>query len=146
MIPWCEASHNKNGSKNPTGWIINWLFTKLQKFGLVQIQSISRWRIKSDSKIGVCLGKSRKHCGKRRKCLLPAFSPFPTMFSKAFFSRGVKSWDCAVKSETNLLICKKYSKDANIWPNSVCADCIVHLGFISFSDIRINSLLDNPRY
>ena len=22
-----------------------------------------------------------KYCGKRRKCLLPAFSPFPTMFS-----------------------------------------------------------------
>ena len=22
----------------------------------------------------------RKHCGKRRKCWLPAFSPFPTMF------------------------------------------------------------------
>ena len=22
-----------------------------------------------------------KHCEKRRKCLLPAFSPFPTMFS-----------------------------------------------------------------
>ena len=22
-----------------------------------------------------------KHCGKRRKCWLPAFSPFPTMFS-----------------------------------------------------------------
>ena len=30
--------------------------------------------------------KSRKHCGKKRKCWLPAFSPFPTMFSKAFFS------------------------------------------------------------
>ena len=28
----------------------------------------------------ICL--SRKHCGKRRNCSLPAFSPFPTMFSK----------------------------------------------------------------
>ena len=26
--------------------------------------------------------------GKRRKCWLPAFSPFPTMFSKGFFPRG----------------------------------------------------------
>ena len=26
---------------------------------------------------------SRKHCGKRRNCLLRAVSPFPTMFSKA---------------------------------------------------------------
>ena len=25
--------------------------------------------------------EARKHCGKRRKCWLPAFSPFPTMFS-----------------------------------------------------------------
>ena len=28
---------------------------------------------------------------KNRKCWLPAFSPFSTMFSKAFFSRVVKS-------------------------------------------------------
>ena len=26
-----------------------------------------------------------KHCGKTTKCCLPAFSPFPTMFSKGFF-------------------------------------------------------------
>ena len=32
-------------------------------------------------------GKGRKHCGKRRKCWLPAFSPFPTMFSKALNSK-----------------------------------------------------------
>ena len=31
----------------------------------------------------------KKHCGKRRKCLLPAFSPFPTMFSKVVLSRGL---------------------------------------------------------
>ena len=31
-----------------------------------------------------------KHCEKRRKCWLPAFSPFPTMFSKASFFRAVK--------------------------------------------------------
>ena len=28
----------------------------------------------------------------------PAFSPFPTVFSKAFFFRVVKSRDCVVKS------------------------------------------------
>ena len=32
----------------------------------------------------------RKHCGKRRKCCLPAFSPFPTMFSKATFLITIK--------------------------------------------------------
>ena len=29
---------------------------------------------------------------------LPAFSPFPTMFSKAFFPRVVKSQDCVVRN------------------------------------------------
>ena len=41
-----------------------------------------------------------KHCGKRRKCWLPAFSPFPTKFSKAFSFKAVKSWDCVVKGNS----------------------------------------------
>ena len=45
-------------------------------------------------------GKGRKHCGKRRKCWLPSFSPFTTMFSKGFFLKVIKSQDCVVKSET----------------------------------------------
>ena len=40
-----------------------------------------------------------KHCGKRRKCWLAAFSPFPTMFSKGFFPSVIKSRDCMVKSK-----------------------------------------------
>ena len=40
--------------------------------------------------------KGGKHCGKRRKCWLLAFSPFPTMFSKGFFARILKSRDCVV--------------------------------------------------
>ena len=47
-------------------------------------------------KTEICFRKNKKHCGKRRKCWLPAFSLFPTIFSKAFFSRGVKSRDCVV--------------------------------------------------
>ena len=39
-----------------------------------------------------------KHCGKRRKCWLPAFSPFPTMFSKGFLYRVVKSRDIVVNT------------------------------------------------
>ena len=31
-----------------------------------------------------------KHCGKRRNCLSRAISPFPTVFSKGLFPRGVK--------------------------------------------------------
>ena len=46
------------------------------------------------------LGKEsfRKHRGKKRKCWLPAFSSFPTMFSKALCVKVVKSRDCVVKS------------------------------------------------
>ena len=36
--------------------------------------------------------------GKGRKCWLPAFSPFPAMFSKGFFLGVGKSRDCVVKS------------------------------------------------
>ena len=45
------------------------------------------------------LGRAESIVGKRRKCWLPAFSPFPTMFTKAFLSKGVKSRDCLVTSE-----------------------------------------------
>ena len=72
------------------------LFTKQQNFKLVNIESICRQYDKCDQKIEICVWKGRKHWGKRRKCWLPAFSPFPTVFSKAFFSRGVKSRDCKV--------------------------------------------------
>ena len=46
----------------------------------------------------ISLFSSKENSGKRKKCLLPAFSPFPTVFSKVFFFRVVKSQDCVVKS------------------------------------------------
>ena len=55
-------------------------------------------KINVKKKNEICSGKGRKYCGKRRKCWLPAFSPFPTMFSKGLFPRVVKSRDCGVKS------------------------------------------------
>ena len=39
-------------------------------------------------KLKICLWKSRKHCGKRRKCWLPAFSPFHIWFSEGFSFQG----------------------------------------------------------
>ena len=45
-----------------------------------------------------CLEYGRKHCGKMRKLLLPAFSPFPTMFSKGSSILVVKTPDCKVTS------------------------------------------------
>ena len=48
-------------------------------------------------KFEICFLKGTKHCGKRWKCWLSAFSPFPTMFSKAFSVRVVESRDCVVQ-------------------------------------------------
>ena len=33
--------------------------------------------------------QSRKHSGKRKKCLLSVFSPFPTKFSQMFLPEGL---------------------------------------------------------
>ena len=55
---------------------------------------------KCDLKIEICYGKDRKHFRKRRKCWLPAFSSFPTMFSEGYYLRVVKSRDCVVKEIT----------------------------------------------
>ena len=40
---------------------------------------------------------ARKHCGKRRKCYLRAISPFPTVFSKDFHCRHIKTRACLGK-------------------------------------------------
>ena len=40
----------------------------------------------------------KKHCEKWRKCWLPVFSPFPTMFLKGFSYSVIKSCDCVVMS------------------------------------------------
>ena len=62
----------------------------------------SKLKAFSDDKLSckneIRIGKGRKHCGKRRKYWLSAFSSFPTMFSKAFLPRVVKSRGCGVKS------------------------------------------------
>ena len=47
--------------------------------------------------IEICLEKGRKHCGKRRKSRLAAFSPFLKMFSKLLFLGAVQSRNSVVK-------------------------------------------------
>ena len=68
----------------PNGKILD--FTKLKAF--------------ADKKLNVAKMTNsvfiRRHWGKSRKCWLAAFSPFPTVFSKAFFCRVVKSRHCVV--------------------------------------------------
>ena len=56
-------------------------FPKQQNFRPVaRIEIICGRQTRCDSKVEFCFGKGRKYCGKVRKCWLPAFSPFPTMF------------------------------------------------------------------
>ena len=62
----------------------------------LQIESICRWQSKCKWKVEIWFGKGRKHCGQRRKCWLPAQFPFPTLFSKGFLLKVVKSQDFVV--------------------------------------------------
>ena len=43
------------------------------------------------------LQAGRKHCGKKRNCSSWAISPFPTVFSKDFFCRHLKTRACMGK-------------------------------------------------
>ena len=54
-------------------------------------------KINVTQKLKSCLWKGRKHSGKERICLLPVFSLFPTMFSKGFLYRVVKTHNRVVK-------------------------------------------------
>ena len=50
--------------------------------------------LKFEEKWQKVIQTGRKHCGKRKNCLLRAISPFPTVFSKGLFPRGVKRYHC----------------------------------------------------
>ena len=69
-----------------------------------KILAWSKWKGFADDKIYVnenlkfILWKGGKPCGKRRKCWLPAFYPFPIMFLNGSFFRVIKSQYCVVKS------------------------------------------------
>ena len=71
---------------------------KGENAGYIKSQSICRRQNKCNLTTDVLFWMDRIHCGKRRKCWLPAFSPFVAMFLKAFFFRVVNSRDYVVKS------------------------------------------------
>ena len=68
------------------------------------ILGMSKFKANADDKFGLAeiirfvFERVENIVGKRRKCWLPAFSPFPTMFSKGFLPRAIKSLDCVVQS------------------------------------------------
>ena len=64
---------------------------------ILNIPCICRRPNKRNLKIEICFQHAIKQCRKRRKCWSPAFSPFPTMFSKVFYLRVVKTRNCLVK-------------------------------------------------
>ena len=64
---------------------------------MIQIESIADDKLNVNDKLDFVLGRVGNVVGKRRKCWLPTFSPFPTIFSKALCFRVIKSQDCVVK-------------------------------------------------
>ena len=63
-------------------------------FRLFQTERVCRRQIEIWRKWQKVIQTGRKHCGKRRNCSLWAISPFPTVFSKGLFPRGVKGRHC----------------------------------------------------
>ena len=73
-----------------------------------KISDWSKLKASADDKINVTeklkflLERVENIVGKGRNCWLPAFSPFPTVFSKGFLYRVIQSRDC-VEKELSLL-------------------------------------------
>ena len=63
--------------------------------GSSKLKAFADYKIKVIENLEFVLRRVENIVGKRKKWL-PAFSPFPTMFSIGFFLRGVKSRDCVV--------------------------------------------------
>ena len=75
---------------------INTILTHYQttNFRLFQTERVCRRQFQIWQKWKKIIQTGRKHCGKRRNCLLRAISPFPTVFSKGLFPRGIKRCHC----------------------------------------------------
>ena len=76
------------------------LFSKRPNVGLVPVGWICRRQNRCDSKIEICVRKDGKHCGKRWKCLLPAFSSLNSPITNLdqsknlLFGKGLKILWC----------------------------------------------------
>ena len=75
--------------------VVVWEWVNLDWF---KLKVFADYKINLNEKAENWFWKSRTHCGKRRKCLLPAFSPFLRRCFKALNFRFVKSLDCVGKS------------------------------------------------
>ena len=84
----------KTKSARENGWQIRTLENKINTVPKYKILDWSELKRLADKKINVTkklksvLERFEKHCGKRRKCWLSAFSPFPQNIFKSFLSQG----------------------------------------------------------
>ena len=67
-----------------------------------ELKAFAENRIIVTEKLKVYVRKGRKQCGKRRKCWLPAFSPFPHNVFKSLFFQGSKESGLCGKELTDL--------------------------------------------
>ena len=88
ILPSAHASIWTNLNTLRNDKILDW--SKMKKFANDKINVNEVWK--------TGLGRVENIVEKGEKCWLSAFSPFPTLFSKALHFRVVKSWDCVVKS------------------------------------------------
>ena len=83
----------------------------LRVFTIQDYEIKSKLKAFSDNKINITEKldrKGRKHCGKRRKCRFPAFSLFPTMFSKDYILRVFTIQDYGIKSKINVKLVLRF--------------------------------------
>ena len=67
---------------------------QMTNFRLFQTERLFRRQFRIWRKWQKVIQTGRKHCGKRRNCSFQAISPFPTVFSKGLFPRGIKRCHC----------------------------------------------------
>ena len=67
---------------------------QMTNFRLFRIERHCRRQFQIRRKWQKIIQTGRKHCGKRRNCSLRPISPFPPVFSKGLFPRGVKRCHC----------------------------------------------------
>ena len=74
--------------------VINLTHYQTTNFRLVQIKHSADDNFKFDENTRKLSERVENTVGKRRNCSLRAISPFPTVFSKGLFARGVKRCHC----------------------------------------------------
>ena len=87
---------------NSSGHIIAGSAPMLNPFPNDKVWTLPNWKsLQRQFQMGwkwqKVLQTGRKHCGKRRNCLLRAISPFPTVFAKGLYCRHVKTRACLGK-------------------------------------------------